>query len=186
MVNPINMNNQVTTADVLAQKIEEKRYSYFTFPILEVTIKYRNPDLLKLSLNKTLPTFIADAVIESYKESIGGGDLEKFQEEKLKNGIDANDEVVQDLSKKGYELLSTLCVSHAILNVPESDLAAQPVPLVAWKDIPEEDSIAFLLALIQRSHVAKTDNGGEVTLNDVTEFPEGKRKSKRVSVGTDG
>lgn len=178
-------NNQITSVEELRQKIESKRYDYFTFPVLDITVKYRKPDLLKLSLNKSLPLFIADAVIESYKEAVGGTDMAEYQQKKLAEGIKADDQLVEDLSKKGYELLSSLCESHAIKDVPESDFDTTP-PLIAWKDVPEEDSIAFLLNLINRAQVGTTKSGGEVASEDVTTFPDGERKPKRSTVRKDG
>lgn len=179
------MSKTVTSASELATKIEAKRYDYFDFPTLEITIKYRKPDLLKLSLNKSLPLFIADAVISSYKEAVGGSDMAEYQEKKAKEGIKADDQMIGDLATKGYNLLSDLCESHAIKDVPESDFTTTP-PLISWKDVPEEDTIAFLLSLIQKAQTGTTKSGGEVTSDDVTTFPDSERKSKRSSARTNG
>lgn len=176
------MNNQITSASELAAKIEAKRYDFFTFPVLDITIKYRRPDLLKLSFNKALPTFIADTVIDSYKEAISGTDMREYQKAKAEEGVKANEDVIKDLSTKGYNLLTELCVSHTIIN----GLSDLDNGVISWNDIPEEDAIAFLMNLINRASVSQTKTGGEVTSEDVINFPDGKRKSKRSSAGTNG
>lgn len=173
----------VTTAETLAEKIERVQGNYFTLPILDVTIKYRRPDLLKLSLNNELPAVMAAAVIDSYKQAVGGADLQAYQDKIKDKKIDANEGLLEDLSKKGYDLLKNLCVSHKIWDVEESDPANN---LIAWKDVPEEDAMAFLVHLINSIQNIKTNDGGEVTLDDLTTFPDSKRKSQRGNARTHG
>jgi hypothetical protein len=178
--------NKVTSSlEDLKSKIEANRYDYFTLPVLDITVKYRKPDMLKLSLNNSLPGAMADVIINAYKEAVGGADMEQYKEN-AKNTIKPDNNLIQELDKKGYILLSELVVSHKFLDVPESDLDAQPIPLISWIDVPEEDAIAFLLNLVNSAQKAKTVNGGEVTSDEVTEFSGRKRRTKRSIVGEDG
>lgn len=174
------MTMNITSADELRQKIEEKRYDYFTFPVLDITIKYRKPDLLKLSFNNSLPSALAAIVINSYKEAVGGTDMEEYQKKHKDQKLEADDDLVKDLDTKGYILLSELAVSHRFLDVEQSDPENN---LIAWKDVPEEDAIAFLLNLINKAQVAKTATGGEVSGSDIASFPDSKRVSKRNTAG---
>lgn len=176
------MNTQITQASELQAKIEAKRYDHFTFPVLEITIKYRKPDLLKLSFNNQLPAIMADMVIESYREAIDGTDMKAYQEKVKGKKLKADNDLVKGLGEKGYTLLSELCVSHKIMNVPESDFAAQPLPLISWNDVPEEDAIAFLFNLINRAQVTTTD-GGEISGGEIASFPDGEQVTKRDPVG---
>lgn len=176
------LQNTVTTADVLKQKIQDNRFDLFTLPILEVTIKYRKPDLLKLSLNNSLPTAMADSVVEAYKEALGGTDYEEYQRTAAEREIKPNKELVEDVSKKGYNLLEKLCVSHKILDVPESD---PDNDLIAWDDIPEEDAISFLINVLNKAQTARTKDGGEMSAEDITTFP-GKRRSNKRSIPGEG
>lgn len=178
--------NNITTGQDLAAKIEANRYDFFTFPKLEITVKYRKPDLLKLSINKSLPAAMAAAVIEAYKEAVGGADMAEYAKQAESKKLEPDDELVSDLSQKGYILLNNLVVSHKIMDVPESDVNAEPVPLISYNDVPEEDSIAFLMHLIQKAQEARTQSGGIVTSEDVTTFSNTKRSTKRRTSGKDG
>lgn len=170
----------ITTAAELREKIQSKRYSTFTFPVLEITIQYRKPDLLKLSLNKSLPGAIADAVITSYKEALNGVDRQEYEKRLKSQKREADLELVKDMATKGYTLLSELTTSHKILDVPESDPENN---LIAWADIPEEDAIAFILNLMEKAQFSKTKQGGEISTEEVVEFPDGKQVGKRTTAG---
>ncbi len=87
-----------------------------------------------------------------------------------------------DLTQKGYNLLTELCISHTILD-GQSDFENN---VISWKDIPEEDALAFLLSLIQKVQTTYTKKGGEVTSTDVTDFPDGERITKRSSSRKNG
>lgn len=173
-------NNIVTSAEEIQRKIEEKRYSYFTFPVLEITIKYRKPDLLKLSFNKSLPAVMAGQIIDAYKQSANGVDMNAYRDKVLDKKLEADDDLVKDLGQKGYNLLKELCVSHKVLDVPQSDFVNE---VIAWVDIPEEDAIAFLLNLINASQTTETQYGGEISEAEITSFPEGEQVPKRDIAG---
>lgn len=178
--------NEITQGSALREKIESRRYDTFTFPILDITIKYRKPDLLKLSLNKSLPLAMASAIISAYKEAVGGADMEEYAKEAANQKFNADDAMIKDLSEKGYTLLQELSESHVFLDVQQSDFEAQPKAVIAWKDVPEEDAIAFLLNLIQKAQVGKTKSGGEVSAEDITSFSDGKRSAKRSTTRSNG
>lgn len=177
--------NQITTGSSLRDKIEAKRYDHFTFPVLDVTIKYRKPDLLKLSLNKSLPQAMANAVIDAYKEAVGGSDMEGYAKEAANKKLEADDTLIKDVDEKGYALLEELCTSHKIMDVPASDFETNP-PLISYKDIPEEDAIAFLLHVIQRAQTGTTVSGGEISSTEITDFPDNGRSAKRGNAGKNG
>lgn len=182
-VKVIPIMTEITTAETLAEKIERVQGNYFTFPILDVTIKYRRPDLLKLSLNNDLPAVMAATIIESYKEALGGVDLAEYQAKLKDRKVEPDTNLLEDMAKKGYGLLAQLCVSHKILDVPQSD----PVNnVISWKDIPEEDAMAFLVHVINSIQTVKTKDGGEMSYDDITNFPEEKRVTKRGNARTDG
>lgn len=168
-------NNQVTSPEEFQRHVEEKRYSYFSFPVLEITIQYRKPDLLKLAFNKSLPAVMADTVIKAYKAHLSGA-AAAYEKEMKEKTIEASDELVSDLREKGYQLLKELCSSHKILDVPQSDFANN---VISWLDIPEEDAIAFLLHLLNSAQVSTTTEGGEMSAKDIQDFPDGKRVPKR-------
>lgn len=172
------MTNISTAAD-LRQKLESRRYGYFTFPILDITIKYRKPDLIKLSLNNSLPQFLAEQVIGAYKAQVEGR-AEEFQAGLAERKIDVDDELLRQLHDKGYNLLSELCISHKIMDVRESDPENN---LIAWVDIPEGDAMAFVLNMIQAAQVSQTETGGEVSLEDTVTFPDAERGRKRRPAG---
>jgi hypothetical protein len=176
------MTNQITPAADLAAKIEAKRYDYFTFPILEITIKYRKPDILKLALNKALPAVMASAVIRAYKANVEGRTKE-VQAELASEKVEATDEFLGQLEDRGYLLLKELCVSHKILDVPQSDFENS---VISWTDIPEEDAMAFLLNLIKKAQNAANAQGGEMSGEDIVEFPDGGRSTKRSSTSKNG
>jgi len=171
------MNTQITPASELQAKIEAKRYDYYTLPILEVTIKYRKPDLLKLSFNKQLPSLMADMVIKSYREAIDGADMKQYQEDLQKHKIAADDALVKSLGEKSYQLLSELVVSHKFLDVPESDFNAEPVPLISWNDVPEQDAIAFLFNLLNVQEVNTVE--GAISSEEIATFPSGEQGAER-------
>jgi hypothetical protein len=166
--------NISTSADI-KQKIEERRYGYFTFPTLEFTIKYRNPDLIKLSLNGSLPAFLADQVIGAYKANIEGT-TEQFKESLRKQKVEADDKLLQELRDRGYNLLEELSYSHRIMNVPESDLDNN---IISWDDIPEMDAMAFVMHLVGEAQKSQTETGGEVSTDDIITFPDGRGGDKR-------
>lgn len=170
--------SNITTGQELRDKIEAKRYDTFTFPVLEITIKYRKPDLLKLSLTNSLPAAMADAVITGYQEVMSGTDPTAYKDKVQDKKVDVSVDLVKDVSNKSYVLLSELCVSHKILDVPLSDTDNN---LIAWCDIPEEDAIAFLVNLINKAQVAQTTSGGEISSGEIVEFPDGKPMPKRNS-----
>lgn len=172
--------NKITTADELRNKIESKRYETFTLPTLDVTVKHRKPDLLKLSFNKHLPGALADLVIASYKAVAGGTDAETLKEQAKNAKVDVDDTFLRELSDKGYTLLSELVISHKILNVEESDPENL---LISWNDIPEEDSIAFLMHLLNKAQTAETADGGEISMKEIEDFPDGGRGTKRRTAG---
>lgn len=169
-----NLNN-VTSAEELQAKIEGKMYDYFTFPVLDITIKYRRPDLLKLSFNDSLPNAVASLVIDSYKKNIEGISPAEYKKSLKDNKIEADDALVKDLSVKGYKLLATLSVSHRIMDVEESDFSNN---VLSWNDVPEEDAIAFIFHIINKAQTADAP-GGETSNEDVINFPDGKRRAKR-------
>lgn len=178
-------NKTLTPAADLQSKIEANRYDYFTLPTLDINIKYRKPNLLNLSYNNTLPAVMASQIIGAYKEAVNGKNMDEFISE-VETKISVDDQLVKELPEKGYELLKILSVSPRFMDVPESDFSAVPVPLIAYRDVPEEDAIAFLLNLFQRAESAKDVSGGDVTLSDVTEFPKGKRGTNRRTTGKNG
>lgn len=178
-----NMNKQPTSNEAFKQRIQETMRYYFTFPILGVQIEYRRPDLLKLSYNNYLPSAIAVSVIDAYKEAIGGTDMEEYQAKIANQKHEANDELVKDLSAKGYVLLSELCISQRIMDVPQSDLDNG---VVSWNDIPEEDAMAFLMHVVKSAQVARTKSGGEVSAEDITTFPDEGRVTKRNTSRANG
>lgn len=171
-------NINLPTAAELEAKVLKTRYAYFTLPTLDIQIKYRKPDLLKLSFNHTLPQILADNIIKAYKAQVAGDDAEAVIADA--KGLQITDEVVAELAPKGYLLLKELCVSLKILDVPQSDFSNE---ILAWVDIPENDALAFLMHLIGQAQVSETATGGEVTLEDVNSFPDGKRGSKRRASG---
>ncbi len=173
----------ITSAAELREKIQSKRYDTFTFPVLEITVKYRKPDLLKLSFNKSLPGAIADAVIGSYKEAMSGVDPEEYKKRLAANKTEADEDLVRDMSTKGYILLSELCTSHKIMDVPESD---PENGLIAWSDIPEEDSIAFILNLLNKAQVSTTAQGGEISTEEIIDFPDSPKVPKRDTARKSG
>lgn len=179
---PYIMTN-ITTAVQLREKIEAKRYDTFTLPVLDITIKYRKPDLLKLSFDKALPAALADVVIDSYKSVAGGMDEAAFKKKAENTHLEADDTFLRELSNKGYGLLSELVVSHKIMDVAESD---PDNLLISWKDIPEEDSIAFLVNLLNKTQTAQTADGGEISYKEVESFPDGGGKPKRRTAGKNG
>lgn len=169
----------------LKSKIEANRYDFYTLPVLDITIKHRKPDLLKLSYNNDLPASMAATIIDAYKEAVGGTNMEEYMSS-ASDKITSDDNLVKDLSVKGYVLLQKLSVSHRFIDVPESDLEAQPVPLISWNDVPEEDAISFLMHLLQQAQKAKTVDGGEITSEEVSTFPEGKRGANRRPASKNG
>jgi hypothetical protein len=171
---------QITTADELQSKLDANRYSFFTFPVLDITVKYRNPDLLKLSFNKTLPAAMADVIIGAYKALAGGESEESFAKRAKEKQITASEEYLQELSTKGYVLLSELVVSHRIADVQQSDTSNN---LISWNDIPEEDAIAFVVNLVDKAQEIKTKGGGKTTSSEVETFPDGARSKKRSVAG---
>jgi hypothetical protein len=175
-------NTQVTPSDELKRKIEEKRYDYFSFPILEITVKYRKPDLLKLSFNNALPAVLADTVIEAYKEGVNGVSQDDYKKKVANRSTQANNETVKELSEKGYTLLKELVVSHKILDVPQSDIDND---VISWADIPENDAIAFLMNIVNKAQAIETE-GGEVSAEDIQTFPDGGRSKKRTVASKNG
>lgn len=175
-------NTQVTSGQALRDKIESKRYEYFTFPVLEITVKYRKPDLLKLSFNNSLPAVLADAVIDAYKESVNGTDAAEYREKIKNKNLEADNDIVKDLRDKGYKLLEDLVTSHRILNVPESDLDNN---IISWDDVPENDALAFVFHLMNKAQEVDTE-GGTVSANDIETFPNRQRKSKRNLASASG
>jgi hypothetical protein len=172
----------ITNAAQLREKLT-KRYDTFTLPVLDITVKYRRPDLLKLSFDKALPAALADVVIDSYKSIAGGMSESDFKKKVADTQLKADDTFLRELSTKGYDLLSKLVVSHKIMNVEESD---PDNLLISWNDIPEEDSIAFLVNLLNKAQTAETQDGGEISYEEVKTFPDGRGKSKRSTVGKNG
>ncbi len=179
------MTQTISSPDDFRQKIQTKRYGFFTFPQLEATIQYRMPDLLKLAFNNSLPAFLAEQVIAAYKAYVSGNS-EAFLRDLKEKSVEADDSLIKDLSERGYELLSDLCVSHRIMNVPESDFDSKPLPLISWNDIPENDAIAFTTHLITAAQTADTKDGGEVSAADIATFPDGERVKKRRAVRQNG
>lgn len=168
----------ITPAEEAKRLIEERRYRYFTFPVLGLTVKYRNPDVLKLSLNGSFPAALAEVIIDAYKSQMNGRELEEAKAKAAT--LEANEKLLGELREKGFKLLSELVTSHRILNVPQSDLDND---VIAWDDIPEEDAIAFLMSLINRAQTSTTTEGGEVSSGDIAKFPDGKRVPKRNPAG---
>lgn len=177
------MTKITTAAEELREKIESKRYDTFTLPTLEITVKYRKPDLLKLSYDKALPAALADIVIDSYKSVAAGIDQDVIKKKAETAKLEADDTFLKELSSKGYNLLSVLVVSHKIMDVAESDPENL---LISWQDIPEEDSIAFLIHLLNKAQTGKTAEGGEVSYEEIKEFPDSKRSTKRSTAGKNG
>ncbi len=154
------------------KRLLEKNYNYYTFPVLGITIKHRRPDVLKLAFNQSLPEVMADMVIGAYKAKMEG------REPDLPEKLEATDEFLHDLHDKGYVLLSSLCVSHKIMDVPQSDLDNL---LISWQDIPEEDAMGFIMHLISSAQTAETSAGGTVSVEEATSFPKPRRSQKRTA-----
>lgn len=171
--NPFMTN--VTSASDFEARVEAKRYSYFTLPVLEVSVKYRKPDVLKLALTHSLPTAISDQVIKVYKAGMDGN-VDSVRSEVENTKIFADDNFLTEIRDKGYILLKELCVSHKILDVPQSDFSND---VVSWNDIPEEDAIAFLMHLINQANTSTTVEGGEVSKEDIETFPNSKPVKQR-------
>lgn len=166
----------IITGTELQEKIEAGRYATFTLPVLDITIKYRKPDLLKLSLSNSLPAALADAVIESYRSLANGATQEELQS-KLKDRKEVSDDFIEELSTKSYDLLGKLCVSHKIWDVEQSD---PDNGLISWNDVPEEDAMAFLINLINEAQKSRTASGGETSFEEVQTFPDSPRGKKRA------
>lgn len=175
------MSTQPTSASEAIRLIEERRYSYFTFPTLQITIKYRNPDMLKLAMNKQLPLAMADIIIDAYKTQLAGGNVDDLQE-KHKN-FEMDDQFLAEVREKGYNILSELCTSFTILDVKQSDPESG---VLAWKDIPEQDAMAFLSHLMLQLQRTALAEGGETTSDEVASFPDGTRLPKRNSARKSG
>lgn len=170
------MNDTLTSIEQAKRLIEERRYKYFTLPSLGLTIQYREPDMLQLALNNSLPALLADLVIEAYKIQMKGGSLDDVK--KRDADVEITNEILGELRGKSYDIMASLCVSFKILNVPETDLDSG---VISWKDIPETDAMAFLLHIINMAQNSATEGGGEVSMNDLKTFPDGKQVSKRTS-----
>lgn len=169
---------QISSAAEIAAKVEAKRYGFFTLPVLDITIKYRKPDPLKLALNGQLPSMLADQVIKAYKSNIEGTQ-DQYKKELESVTFEADNNTLKELTEGGYKLFSDLCVSHVILDCDKSDFASE---VISWKDIPEEDALAFMFYILNSSNTAETGNGGEVSSIDIATFPDGKRRKKRSTV----
>lgn len=176
--------NTISTADDFRQKVQANRYGLFTFPQLGTTIEFRMPDLLKLSFNNSLPAFLAEQVIAAYKAHVSGNSSNFLEELKSKQP-EVDDDLIKDLAGKGYQLLSNLCVSHKIMDVPESDFKTEPA-LISWNDIPENDAIAFTTHLLTAGQSVDTKEGGEMSAEDIVSFPDSPRSKKRRPVRKDG
>src|SRR5690606_27387451 len=131
----------------LQARIAEKNYLTFTFPVLNITVQHRRPNLLSLSIDGSLPAALADAVIKAYKGTFNGENLTELQQ-KMAEQNQIDEKAIADFRNKGYKLLTELVVSPKIMDVPESDFSTNP-PLVSWKDIPEEDALAFVMHIFQ-------------------------------------
>ena len=170
------MNNLITSKEETRRLIEERRYKYFTFPELGLTVQYRKPDMLQLALNNSLPATLADIVIESYKLQMKGADTTELQ--KRGANLELDNELLTQLRGKSFEMLTNLVTSHRILNVPESDIDND---VISWKDVPEVDAMGFLMHVIYTAQTSETEGGGEVQMKDLETFPNGKQVSKRNS-----
>lgn len=167
---------QITTASELRDKIQSKRYDTFTLPVLDITVQYRKPDLLKLSFDKALPAALADVVIDAYKDIANGVDEATFKKKAASTKLNTDETFLKELSSKGYVLLSELVTSHKIMDVAESD---PDNLLISWRDVPEEDAIAFLVNLLNKAQVGKTQDGGEISYEEIKNFPDSGGVAKR-------
>lgn len=175
------MTKKITSFDEAKRLIQAKRYSEFTFPTLEISFEYRKPDILKLAYNGHLPAQMAEAVIRAYKLRLSGGDTTQFEKELADTEV--SDELLKELTEKGYLLLKDLGVTYKFLNVGQSDIDNG---IFAWADVPENDAIAFLLHLLNDARNAEVEDGGEMSEDDITSFPDAKRGRKRNTVGKAG
>lgn len=141
------------------------KISEFTFvlPTLQEEIRYRKLDVIESSVNGQMPNYIATRVLEV-----------------MKNGLDGSTEADGELPKA-----TTDDVKQILIKATEVLGKVIVEPKLDMEDIvriPSEDRIAWFLDAIGRSHTSETAHGGEVTANDVANFPEirgGRRNAKR-------
>src|SRR5690606_11125453 len=99
-------------------------------------------------------------------------------QQKMAEQNQIDEKAIADFRNKGYKLLTELVVSPKIMDVPESDFSTNP-PLVSWKDIPEEDALAFVMHIFQVGNKTTEDAGGEMSSADILPFSDEKQMSER-------
>jgi len=174
---------QVTPLKDLQKIVEEKTLLYFTFPVLTITFQYRKPNFLQLSLNGDLPGMIADAVLEGFGKVTQGKTIDEISSDVAGKEIEDQNQFVKDVRESGYALLRKLCVSYKIMDVPTSDFENG---ILSTNDIPEEDAMAFFAHIVNDSRVSATEDGGEITADELSTFPEQGRGKKRSASRKNG
>lgn len=136
----------------------------FTLPFLQEEITYRKLDVIEGSIDGSMPNFIASKVLEVMKKGLVGKDLEV-------DASDASNEDVKELLQKATAVWEKAVIDPKL----KIDEIVQ---------IPSEDRIAWFLEAVSQSYSSQTTSGSEVSVADVSSFPEertSRRNAKRSS-----
>lgn len=156
------MNNDILN-DFLSA-LEEVNIRTFTLPILQKEIKYNKLDVIDSSINESIPSFLANRVLETMKSSFTSGqvqaDLPKPTNQDMK-----------DLLVRATEKLHELLI--------EPKLGMEHVV-----KIPAEDRLAWFVHAMAESQQMEKQGGGVRDAEEVANFPDkagNKRSTKRAT-----
>ena len=133
------------------EKLKKNKFRTFILPTLQEEITYTRLDTIDASINGSLPNFLTSKVLDVMKKSIKG-------EKPVEEIPDIQDSDLKDIIIRATELWKK--------HVVEPKLTDEEV-----LDVPAEDRMAWLFDAVFNSQTMKTEGGGELTAEEVGNFP---------------
>lgn len=146
-------------------KLRENSSYTFLLPSLKEEIRYKKLDVIEASIKGEMPNYIASKVLDVMKNGLDGEQDATLEHQK------STDDDVKQILIKATETLAKVII--------EPQLTMEEI-----LEIGAEDRIAWFMDAISKSYTSATTSGGEVTANDVANFPDttnGRKHAKRGS-----
>lgn len=152
------------SVDTFLSKLKNLSTYKFTLPYLQEEVTYRKLDVIEGSIDGSMPNFIASRVLEVMKKGLSG-------EQEQEVSFEASNDDIKELLQKATSVWEKAVVEPKL----KIDQIVQ---------IPSEDRIAWFMEAVAQSYSSNTTSGTEVSVADVSSFPEESTTGRNTKRGS--
>lgn len=161
--------SEVTSLKKAKELLSKRQFILIDLPVSGITVKCKRPNMIQASINKQLPTFIADLVLDNIKTNMKyGADGEARMKERL-DKLEIEDAQISDILQSGRRLICDIAV--------EPPFSLKDTEKANPDDLEDTDVFAFVNIIVS---TMQGGGEGQVSTTDLVEFPEPRKRAKRT------